>query len=453
MSSKPNMVITLYHGLRSDALDDSHCWPLQTLNLNKMIERGIRLEAVSACTADDGGMVSLLTGQHARQHGYISQHSRSASSNGNGRLVSETFVQRLAEAGYHVAGVGCVEKIKPWLAQSVQVNPLSSIETAGCEYLATTQAKGLNSALLQQRQQRQRYGLFDPDRLLMDVEDDIDGFISIKMRQMLEKMPKDKPWALIAIFTGPANDLPPPTLFDYVTDPVLLEEGFVPADLTHLDVLAELDYPRVLLQRLEPQGIGRIRADYLGRVSLIDYILGRLMSAVEDRTDSDRTWVIVGSDRGQLLGEHGLVGHRSFLSGAVDVPIMIVPPSPVSQKLYPDLVSSIDLAATISALGGCDLPEGIAGRSLLPLVKNQPLALRSWPGSICEFDQRLMLETERYKAVFDTDRHSTIGLFNRLNDPDERENLVDTPVAHDVLSSLRGRLSDMLMGIRAIPRS
>ena len=445
MATGRNLLIVLAHGLRSDALDDSHCWPLQTPNFQKLTENGIRLSATSACPADHGGMVSLLTGLHARQHGYLDQDGT------NTAVACTGWPVLLSDAGYHVAGVGCVGAIEPWLDDSVLVDRVETLESHGCEYLTSVRAKGMEPAIKQQRDQRLRQGPFEPDRLLLDSEDDVDGFIAAKARAVLKRMPTDKPWALIVMFSGPGNDLPPPTLFEYIVDPQHLEHGFVPADLTRVDVLAEFDYPRILLQRLEPHRLGRIRADYLGRVSLMDYGLGRLMSIVQDRTDHNRTWTVVSSDRGQLLGEHGLIGHRSFLGGAVEVPVLIQPPRAVSQKVYPDLLSTVDVAATIASLGGCDLPRPLIGRSLLPVVAHDQLLERNWPGCISEYNRRLMLETERHKVVFDTETFGAIGLYDRLADPDELKNLIVSPVAASVLDSLRSRLCDMLMPLRAMP--
>lgn len=443
MGSKRNLVIVLGHGLRADTLGGSQCWPLQTPNFQKLIDRGIWLSATSACPADSGGMVSLLTGLHPRQHGYLQQGPA---------VVCSGWPSFLDEAGYHVVGVGCVGPLEPWLDHALLVEPVDATIAPGCAYMTAARAKGMEAVIRQQRQQRLRSGPFDPDRLVMDCEDDIDGFIAAKARLAVTRMPTDRPWALVVIFSGPGNDLPPPTLFEYVVDPRSVEDGFTPADFRNLDVLAELDYPRVLLQRLEPHRLGRIRADYLGRVSLIDYGVGRLMSAVSDRADADQTWAILTSDRGQLLGEHGLLGHRSFLAGAMNVPVMIAPPAPVDHKTYPQHISTVDVAATIAALGGCDLPQAVVGRSLLNVFAGKD-APSDWDRSAClsEFGSRLMIASDRYKAVFDTGTLEGVGLFDMLDDPHEQDNIIDQPVAANVLDALRRMLGDTLLPMRAMP--
>ena len=299
---KRNLIIILTHGLRSDALDDSQCWPLHTPNIRQITKRGVRLSATSACPADAGGMMSLLTGMHARQHGYVQQGPLTqygmAAEGGGWPAV-------LADSGYHVVGVGCVRAIEPWLTEAVSVENVDSIESVDCAYMAAVRRKGYEGAIQQQRVQRQRVGPFDPKRLLLDSQDDVDGFIAAKGCQALRQMPTDKPWALVVVFSGPANDLPPPTLFETIVDARALEEGYRPVDFRQLDTLAELDYPRSLLQHLNQERMGRLRADYLGRVSLIDYGVGRMATSIHERADADRTWLLLSSDRGHLLGEHG----------------------------------------------------------------------------------------------------------------------------------------------------
>ncbi len=445
MAFHRNLLIVLAHGLRADAAGNSRAWPICTPNMDKLIQRGLKLVASSASPVDPGGMISLLTGLHARQHGHVDESAAT--------ITCDGWPGLLKAQGYHVAGVGCVNAIEHVLDERVVVDPVEVLESAHCNYLTASAASGMRTALVQQRRQRLRYGPFHPDRLLMEPDEDIDGFISVQARRMLTHMPSDKPWALIVAYSGPGNELPPPTLYQDVVAPELLEEGFVPANFTELDALAELDYPRVMLQRLEPQQIARIRADYLGRVSLIDYGIGRMMSSVAEREDNERTWCVVASDRGMLLGEHGLVGHRSFLAGAVEVPVIITPPFRTRCEIPDWLISNVDVAATIATLGGCDLPPYMTGRSLLPLLAGESITLeRPHTGVLSEFGQRLMLETERYKIILNTETHRILGLYDLLNDPDEKTNLLKTMTGRNVTDALRWRLGDTLMPLRAAPQ-
>lgn len=441
--SRRNLIIVLAHGLRSDAVSDARAWPLETRHLEKLADRGLRLSATSACPADHGGMISLFTGLHARQHGYVDQMTSN--------LACEGWPVQLVDAGYHVAGVGCIGAIEPWLQDAVHVDDVERLDPPGCRYLAATREKGTYHAIAQQRRQRLRYGPFEPDRLLLEPEDDIDGYITRAAVDKLREMPTTKPWALIVIYNGPGNDLPPPTLYDGVANLRELEASFTMPDFTELDDLAELDYPRIMLQRMEPRKLARIRADYLGRVGLIDHGVGQLNSTLATRHDKARTWTVVTSDRGHLLGERGLVGHRSFLTAAVEVPLLIAPPSPVKLHATPGLISTVDIAATIAGLAGCDLPAAASGRSLLHVLAGDPLGMPRGNACLSEFGRRVMIETEQYKAIFDVDAARPLGLYDLLNDPDELDNLVAKSAGLNVIDAMRCRLGTALMLTRALP--
>ncbi len=436
-----NLLVILAHGLRSDALSDARAWPLQTPNLQKLADRGLRLVANSACPSDRGGLISLLSGFAARQHGVLDPSPHAG--------VGEGWPDAMAEAGYHTVGVGCLTALAHGLRHSIAVQDPHTLDPDRCAYLHAMRSKMLLDAILLQRRQRQRAGLFDPDRLVIEPDDDIDGFIGGAARRALLELPEDKPWALLVGFSGPANDLPPPTLYEGLIDPRHVEAGFVPADLANLNERVELDYPRVLLQRLEPHVVGRIRADYLGRVSLIDHAVGRLNVELEQRGDRDRTWTVVCSDRGQLLGEHGLIGHRSFLGGAVETPVIVAPPLKVDPVDLPEvLCGCTDVAATIYDLAGCDPPQGVAGRSLLPLLRD-PQARSGRPALLLsEFGRRIMLETARHRVVFDTQSRQALTLFDLFNDPDEQDNLALQPAGLNLLDSLRARLGEALLPLR-----
>jgi arylsulfatase A-like enzyme len=437
------MLIVLAHGLRADALGAAGAWPLRTPCVESLAQKSLCLVATSASPSDPAGMVSLLTGLHPRQTGCWRDPASA--------LQSLGWPALLKESGYFLAGVGCVGMIQSSLDRSVVVQPPLPPELiAGpCSYLLHTQAGNRHEQVLEQRRRRHRVGPFDPLRVALEPDDDIDGFIASRARQTLAMMPQDKPWALIVMFSGPGNDLPPPLLYDGLLDRSTLSDGFLPADFSKLDALAELDFPRSMIQRLDRKLIAQVRGDYLERVALLDQGIGRLTQELAQRSDADRTWTVLSSDRGCLLGEHGLVGHRSFLAGAIEVPVIVSPPTPAPVQAIDGLVATVDVAATISDLAGIDTPSSAVGCSLLPVVRGAPFLSTLGGSCVSEFGHRLMLETDRHKVVFDTISRQALGLFDMLYDFEERENLLDHPRGRDLLDSLRWRLGDALMPLRA----
>lgn len=450
MSFRRNLVVIFTHGLRSDTLGDYAAWPLKCPHFLKLSLQGIRLVSTSCSPADPDGMTSLYTGLHVRQQGQHALEPRLGDTQ-----LSGGWPSLLADEGYHLAGAGRVGPIVHWLDQSVCVEDVSRTEAPTCAYLKHVASRGMLNAILAQRKQRLRYGPFDPDRLLLEPDDDIDGFIGAQGASLIEQMPTGEPWSTIISFTGPGNELPPPSLYDGLVDPSSLMQDFAPVDLSQVNHLVELDYPRTLLQRLDAYQIGRIRADYLGRVSLIDHALSRILRAISNRPDASRTWVVLASDRGMLLGEKGLVGHRSFLAPVVETPAIIAPPLtgkiPAEPHHHEGLISNVDIAATIASLAGCDLPAHTTGRSLLPLLNGLDTEPRA--SQLCclsEFGQRLMIETARYKTIFSVENRNVLALYDLLKDPYEQQNIMDQPLGMDMIDTMRMRLGDALLPLRCV---
>jgi hypothetical protein len=69
---------------------------------------------------------------------------------------------------------------------------------------------------------------------------------------------------------------------------------------------------------------------------------------------------------------------------------------------------------------------------------------------ISEFASWLALETLQHRIVFDTDRQQPLMIFDLLEDPDERRDLLGTPAGSNVIDMLRWQLAGELMPLRPI---
>lgn len=446
---KRNLLVLLPHGLRSDALADEREWPLPTPHLVELAQRGVRLVLTAATPSDPGAMASVLTGLHARQHGLLTPNA-----DGTSCELTDALPAWLRAEGYHTTGVGEVGVIAASLDEA---RVTAGVDVADptpdrCWYAAAARARGHASAVAQQRRQRRRGGPIAPDRLMLEPGEDIDGFIAQLAVDAVADLPTDRPWALFVAFSGPGNDLPPPLGFDDIVSTRGLARDFAPVQLDGLDALTEPVLPRAVLQRLEAHQVARLRADYLGRVALIDHGVGRIGEALEARADADRTYTTVTSDRGRMLGEHGLVGPHTFLAPSIEVPLIVAPPAgrsdlAPSEKFQDGLFGTIDVAVTLAALTGADVPPGRTGRSVLPIFNGDPLE----PGAaanLSEFGDRVLVETERHKAVFRVSDGVCLTLHDLADDPDERRNLAQTGPGQARALAMRGILGSVLLPLR-----
>jgi arylsulfatase A-like enzyme/Flp pilus assembly protein TadD len=108
---------------------------------------------------------------------------------------------------------------------------------------------------------------------------------------------------------------------------------------------------------------------YDGEIAHVDAILGGFFGELRRLGVYDRALIVLLSDHGEGLGDHGEQEHGIFLyREAIHVPLMIkLPGQAHAGAVVASNVGLIDIAPTIAAAAGLEL-EGAAGKPLLPLV-------------------------------------------------------------------------------------
>jgi arylsulfatase A-like enzyme/Flp pilus assembly protein TadD len=119
----------------------------------------------------------------------------------------------------------------------------------------------------------------------------------------------------------------------------------------------------------------RYAADYAGRpydgeVAWSDEIVGRIVTALSGAGTLERTLVVVTSDHGESLGEHGEDTHGYFVyQSTLRVPLIVAGPGVKPGTRVETVARTIDLYPTILELVRLrpeDSKAGVTGRSLVP---------------------------------------------------------------------------------------
>ena len=114
-----------------------------------------------------------------------------------------------------------------------------------------------------------------------------------------------------------------------------------------------------------------IQAKYYAMISLIDDQLARILDLLEETGQRENTVIILTTDHGEALGDHGLLqkGCR-FYEGLVRVPLIFSWPGQFESNLRSDaLVELLDMTPTILELTGLEVPGYVQGKSLLPILR------------------------------------------------------------------------------------
>ena len=121
--------------------------------------------------------------------------------------------------------------------------------------------------------------------------------------------------------------------------------------------------------------LDRMRDLYAAEVTMTDRWLGVLIARLRELGLESDTVILLVSDHGYLLGEHGWTGKiASMLHPAlVHVPLIVVDPRrAASPRTSSYLAQTHDVGPTVLSLAGVRRPDGMDGVDLSPLLRGRP---------------------------------------------------------------------------------
>lgn len=134
-----------------------------------------------------------------------------------------------------------------------------------------------------------------------------------------------------------------------------------------------------------------LQTSYAAAVSYVDAGLGQLLEALAGLEGGDNILLIVSTDVGQNLGEHGLVGSsRPWLhEELIHLPLLLrLPSAAEAGRRVAALTQTVDLAATLADWFQAPLPE-VHGHSLMPLARGEVESVRPYACAVLQADEAI----------------------------------------------------------------
>jgi arylsulfatase A-like enzyme len=175
-------------------------------------------------------------------------------------------------------------------------------------------------------------------------------------------------------------------------------------------------------------------------VARMDEALGDLIRELGARGLLDDTWVILTSDHGEHLGESGSYVHGTTLNQpVVHVPLLFSPPSRKGSVVNVP-VSLADVAPTILALAGLEIPDTFGGRSLQNALQGGSLPRRPVVAELLSTGPKPKPSFRHRFAVID----GTDALLLARDGTVQRFDLSEDPGQENPLEASMGELGDLL---------
>ena len=172
---------------------------------------------------------------------------------------------------------------------------------------------------------------------------------------------------------------------------------------------------------LGPGALDHIDTHYDASVLVADTYLGLFVERLQQAGLWDDTLLIVTSDHGEDLGDHGFYNHRTVIfDSTTRVPLVLAGgalPSALRGTRSAEVVDALDLVPTIMDLAGSVPPAGSRGRSLLA-QQDRPGATPS-----TSLQQGVLGQTSLRTAT-----HRLVFSGRTLSDPAYAQHLAEQPI-------------------------
>ena len=401
---------------------------VKTPNLDRLAARGVLFRnAIAQGTACSPSRNALLTGSYPHHTGVY--HNQ----DGNMPWDVWTFPAALQRAGYLTALVG-KNHFKP--ASTIHPRDITlkqqvdQTRSLGFEHVHAVAGKVVAATgkfvpgqdpyrdYLHQRKLLEKlqadYSKRDRnlgvDASVLDEADYHDTYIANQTIEFIQKRDRQRPLFLWVDFVSPhpPADAPAPyaTMYDWQQMP----DRIPPPPGKAL----------VGRQKISAENLKKFRAAYYGMVTYLDAQVGRIVDALQQSGELDKTIVIFAGDQGSMLGDHGEMGKGVFYKGSINAPLIMAGPGISSGKLVDRPVELIGLAPMILEIAQATTKEiaQCKGTSLLPLVSGRGEYRRN-EAFAEEFETKMVVDA-RYKYVHDPKEPM---LFDLQADPREMTNL------------------------------
>ena len=194
--------------------------------------------------------------------------------------------------------------------------------------------------------------------------------------------------------------------------------------------------------------------DYLACVKSVDDNIGRVLTYLKENNLEDNTIIIVTSDQGFYLGDHGFFDKRFIYEESLRMPFMVKYPERIKAgSVNEDIITNIDFAPTLLELAGITTTQKMQGTSFVPVLEgNTP---KDWQDAMYynyyEFpfwhhvQPHYGIRTQKYTLAHFYYNIDVWELYDLEKDPNQMNNIYNDPNYTSTITELKAKLKNLMI--------
>lgn len=215
------------------------------------------------------------------------------------------------------------------------------------------------------------------------------------------------------------------------------------------------------IDKMLPEDVARMRKYYYALVLWVDDQVGRIIQTLKKHKMYEDTILVFTADHGANRGENGALAKQTFQLSSHHIPLII---SDGTKAVRRDVCSNLDIAPTLLAMNGIDIPAQFEGVDLFSATHDEVYSIvgygkrssRAFPNK-CQgvysetqgWPQRACIRTAQYRLDMNvlindewvSEAEEDIYFTDCLKDPYEQHNLVHEeeyqPIIHELYTKLK----------------
>jgi len=360
-ADKPNILFLLTDDQRGATVHDSEAKAITTPHIDSLASAGVSFSNCYLFGANNGAVckpsrAQLMTGQTFFQlPEVVTAGWAPMKQEDKDPHKYPTFPELLKKAGYRTFCTGKQHNGSKWVETGFDEGKSLFMGGMGSHY----NLGGLKNYTLAGGWQKA------PSKEIWSSEVFANAAIDFIQRQK-----GDKPFFAYVAFTAPHDPRTAPKEYHakYPADKMTAPKNFQPE---HQFPIASM---RIRDEKLAPfprtkEIIRKQQGDYYAMIEATDHHIGRILEALKKSGFEENTIVILSSDNGLAVGQHGLMGKQNVYEHSIRLPMVVKGPGIGQGENSEAFVYLHDLAPTILDIAGVDKPKGMHAKSFWSQVK------------------------------------------------------------------------------------